>query len=49
MKIGILGTGVVGQTIGSKLVQLGHDVKMGARAPGNEKAEKWVKESGHTI
>ena len=43
MRIGILGTGVVGQTIGTKLVSLGHDVKMGARAVGNEKAEKWVK------
>ena len=46
MKIGILGTGVVGQTIGAKLVSLGHDVKMGARAAANEKAEKWVKENG---
>lgn len=46
MKIGILGTGVVGQTIGTKLVSLGHDVKMGARAAANEKAEKWVKDNG---
>lgn len=46
MKIGILGTGVVGQTIGTKLVSLGHDVKMGARAAANEKAEKWVKDTG---
>jgi len=46
MKIAILGTGVVGQTIGTKLVSLGHDVKMGARAVANEKAEKWVKENG---
>jgi 8-hydroxy-5-deazaflavin:NADPH oxidoreductase len=46
MRIGILGTGVVGQTIGSKLVQLRHDVKMGGRTAGNEKAENWVKASG---
>jgi predicted dinucleotide-binding enzyme len=46
MKIGILGTGIVGQTIGSKLVQLGHDVKMGARTANNEKAEKWAKDNG---
>ena len=26
MKIGILGTGMVGQTIGDTLIQLGHDV-----------------------
>ncbi len=31
MKIGILGTGIVGTTIGSKLVELGHEVKMGSR------------------
>ena len=46
MKIGILGTGVVGQTIGTKLVQLGHDVKMGARAATNAKADDWVKANG---
>ncbi len=31
MKIGILGTGVVGQTIGDKLVELGQDVVIGTR------------------
>jgi hypothetical protein len=31
MKIGILGTGMVGQTIAEKLVQLGHEVMMGTR------------------
>lgn len=31
MKIGTLGTGVVGQTIAEKLVQLGHQVMMGTR------------------
>ena len=31
MKIGILGTGMVGQTIAEKLVQLGHEVIMGTR------------------
>src|SRR6476620_10232315 len=46
MKIGILGTGMVGETIGSKLVALGHDVKIGGRAPKNEKGEAWAKKSG---
>jgi hypothetical protein len=46
MKIGILGTGIVGKTIGTKLVQLGHDVKMGSRTANNEKASEWVKASG---
>lgn len=31
MKFGILGTGVVGQTIAEKLVQLGHNVMIGTR------------------
>jgi 8-hydroxy-5-deazaflavin:NADPH oxidoreductase len=31
MKIGVLGTGMVGNTIASRLVGLGHDVLMGAR------------------
>jgi len=31
MKIGILGTGIVGQTIAEKLLQLGHQVMIGTR------------------
>ncbi len=41
MNIGILGTGAVGATIGSKLVELGHAVTMGARSPNSEKAAAW--------
>lgn len=47
MKIGVLGTGIVGQTIGSRLVQLGHDVMMGSRDPANPKGIAWAKEEGH--
>lgn len=46
MKIGILGTGVVGKTIGSRLLELGHEVKMGSRTANNEKAAEWVKTAG---
>lgn len=46
MKIGILGTGMVGATIGKKLASLGHEVKMGSRAAGGEKARAWVKDAG---
>ena len=42
MKIAILGTGTVGETIGSKLVEMGHNVKMGSRTSDNEKAKKFV-------
>lgn len=46
-KIGILGTGIVGQTIGSKLIELGYLVKMGSRTANNEKASEWVSKSGN--
>lgn len=46
MRIGILGTGVVGQTLGTGLVKLGHDVKLGSRTATNEKAAKWVASAG---
>jgi 8-hydroxy-5-deazaflavin:NADPH oxidoreductase len=39
MKIGIIGSGVVGQTLGAKLVQLGHDIVLGTRDP-NKRDEK---------
>ncbi len=42
MKIGILGTGMVGETIASALAARGHDVKMGARSATNEKAAAWA-------
>ncbi|GEO05168.1 DNA-binding protein [Adhaeribacter aerolatus] len=46
MKIGILGTGMVGTTIGSKLIKLNHEVKLGSRAADNPKAIEWVKQAG---
>ena len=46
MKIGILGTGMVGEALGTKLVQLGHHVTMGSRTPDNENAARWAKKNG---
>jgi predicted dinucleotide-binding enzyme len=46
MRIGILGTGVVGKTLGTKLAKLGHEVRMGSRAAGGENAQGWVKATG---
>ncbi|MGL5892839.1 MAG: NADPH-dependent F420 reductase [Bacteroidia bacterium] len=46
MNIGILGTGSVGETIGSRLIELGHTVKMGSRTAANEKAAAWVAKEG---
>jgi 8-hydroxy-5-deazaflavin:NADPH oxidoreductase len=46
MRIGVLGTGMVGNAIGSKLVALGHEVRMGARDAANEKAAAWAAAQG---
>ncbi|HEY5902929.1 MAG TPA: NAD(P)-binding domain-containing protein [Anaerolineales bacterium] len=46
MRIGVFGTGMVGQAIGSKLVHLGHEVMMGSRDEANPKAVVWAKEEG---
>lgn len=46
MKIGVLGTGAVGTTIANKLVELGHEVRMGAREVGNVTSNAWVISSG---
>ena len=46
MRIGVLGTGIVGSTIATALIEKGHEVKLGARERGNEKAIAWVKRSG---
>jgi predicted dinucleotide-binding enzyme len=45
-KIGILGTGEVGRTLGSGFVSRGHETKIGSREPQSEKLEKWAKDNG---
>jgi lactate dehydrogenase-like 2-hydroxyacid dehydrogenase len=46
VNIGVLGTGMVGKAIGTKLVVLGHEVRMGSRTADNEEAAAWVSVSG---
>jgi predicted dinucleotide-binding enzyme len=46
VRIGVLGTGIVGRTVGTKLVALGHEVSMGSRSADNENAAHWAKEAG---
>ena len=46
MQIGVLGSGVTGQTIASKLLELGHEVMMGSRDEANPAAVAWSKEEG---
>lgn len=42
MNIAVLGTGNVGTTIGSKLIEIGHSVMMGSRTADNEKAKAFA-------
>jgi predicted dinucleotide-binding enzyme len=46
MKIAVLGTGMVGTTIGSRLVELGHEVIIGSRTATNEKAVEFANNNG---
>lgn len=46
MRIAVLGTGMVGTAIAGKLVQLGHQVRMGSRTAGNEMAAAWASAAG---
>jgi 8-hydroxy-5-deazaflavin:NADPH oxidoreductase len=46
MKFGVLGTGMVGKALASKLVACGHEVRMGARSAENEAATSWAHAGG---
>jgi predicted dinucleotide-binding enzyme len=46
MRIGILGTGDVGRVLGSAMITLGHEVKMGSREATNPKVTEWVQKNG---
>jgi hypothetical protein len=46
MKIGVLGTGVVGQTLASGFRSLGDEVTLGSREANNPKAVEWAQKNG---
>lgn len=46
MQIGVLGSGVTAQTIGTKLVQLGHEVMLGSRDEAHPASVVWAKDQG---
>jgi predicted dinucleotide-binding enzyme len=46
MKIGILGSGGVGQDLGLGFVGLGHEAKMGSRNPGKDEIKAWLAKAG---
>ncbi len=45
MKIGIIGSGNAGQTLGNALIKRGHSVKLGTRSP--QKLEEWLSQENH--
>src|SRR5574338_332122 len=45
MKIGILGSGVVGQTLANGFIKHGHQVKIGTEHP--DKLSDWIKNAGN--
>jgi len=46
VKIGILGSGDVGQKLGSGFIAAGHEVMLGTREPSSDKVKKWVTDNG---
>ena len=46
MRFGVLGTGMVGEAIATKLAALGHEVKIGSRKAGGDRAKTWVAKTG---
>ena len=46
MQIGILGSGVTAQTLGTKLVQIGHEVMLGSREEAKPSSVTWARDAG---
>ena len=46
MKYAVLGTGDVGKSIATKLIALGHEVKMGSRSSNHPGASEWAGKQG---
>jgi len=46
MKVGILGSGEVGQTLGIGFARRGHDVTIGSRTPNSEPLKEWARKAG---
>jgi 8-hydroxy-5-deazaflavin:NADPH oxidoreductase len=46
MRVGVLGSGMVGTTLGGRLIELGHDVRLGSRTSDNAKGLAWAEKHG---
>jgi 8-hydroxy-5-deazaflavin:NADPH oxidoreductase len=45
MKVGILGSGIVGRTLGAGFLKHGHEAMLGTRDPGKKEVSDWVRET----
>src|SRR5947209_17390846 len=45
MKIGIIGSGEVGQTLATAFLTEGYEVMLGTRNPGKEEVKKWKQQN----
>lgn len=43
MRIGILGSGIVGRSLGKGFASNGHDVRLGTRTPEKQEVQEWLK------
>ena len=43
MRIGILGSGIVGRSLGKGFASNGHDVRIGTRTPEKQEVQEWLK------
>jgi len=46
VRVGVLGTGSVGQALGNALLRTGHEVCMGSRTADNPNAREWASDAG---
>src|SRR5262245_10456493 len=46
MRIAVLGTGMVGNTIASKLVRIGHRIMVGSRTADSDAGQEWLRSVG---
>ena len=46
MKIAILGTGMVGNAVATKLVNIGHQIMMGSRTANSDAGQEWLRSVG---
>jgi len=45
-RVGVIGSGLVGQVLGAGFAALGHEVRIGSRTPQSEKLKAWTAKAG---